>query len=167
MHVPWFVLSLPSFLMLVDVLICLYVISALYIVLPCKLYQIALVLLNARMSAKSFNIWSGPLLLPLASLMLSKFSLISPLVSFYLSSLDSVAFSVTLRLTLFLCYRALCRLSVFSFCKLLHLSLTSPVTWNMVCKVIQTSEFIGCLCECSINSFLCFFPWISMVTLIW
>ncbi|XP_058204110.1 probable 3-deoxy-D-manno-octulosonic acid transferase, mitochondrial isoform X1 [Rhododendron vialii] len=40
---------------------------------------IALVLLNARMSAKSFNSWSGPLLLPLASLMLSKFSLISPL----------------------------------------------------------------------------------------
>ncbi|KAI8563176.1 hypothetical protein RHMOL_Rhmol03G0092100 [Rhododendron molle] len=40
---------------------------------------IALVLLNARMSAKSFKSWSGPLLLPLASLMLSKFSLISPL----------------------------------------------------------------------------------------
>ncbi|XAR69692.1 Lipid IV(A) 3-deoxy-D-manno-octulosonic acid transferase [Bertholletia excelsa] len=40
---------------------------------------IALALLNARMSTKSFNNWFGPLVLPLTSLMLSKFSLISPL----------------------------------------------------------------------------------------
>ncbi|XP_054800960.1 probable 3-deoxy-D-manno-octulosonic acid transferase, mitochondrial isoform X2 [Prosopis cineraria] len=40
---------------------------------------IALVLLNARMSKKSFKVWSSPLLLPLISLMLSKFSLICPL----------------------------------------------------------------------------------------
>ncbi|KAK9290132.1 hypothetical protein L1049_008298 [Liquidambar formosana] len=40
---------------------------------------IALALLNARMSEKSFNRWSGPVLLPLISLMLSQFSLIAPL----------------------------------------------------------------------------------------
>ncbi|XP_028077741.1 probable 3-deoxy-D-manno-octulosonic acid transferase, mitochondrial isoform X3 [Camellia sinensis] len=40
---------------------------------------IALALLNARMSTRSFNGWSGPLVLPLTSLMLSKFSLIAPL----------------------------------------------------------------------------------------
>jgi len=42
--------------------------------------QIVLALLNARMSAKSFKRFSGPVLLPLISLMLSKFSLIVPLV---------------------------------------------------------------------------------------
>ncbi|XP_062207504.1 probable 3-deoxy-D-manno-octulosonic acid transferase, mitochondrial [Phragmites australis] len=40
---------------------------------------IAVVLLNARMSLKSFNHWSLPLGLPLVSLMLSKLSLIVPL----------------------------------------------------------------------------------------
>ncbi|KAK7345430.1 hypothetical protein VNO77_16034 [Canavalia gladiata] len=40
---------------------------------------ITLALLNARMSEKSFKIWSGSVLLPLISLMLSKFSLIVPL----------------------------------------------------------------------------------------
>ncbi|KAL5137098.1 putative 3-deoxy-D-manno-octulosonic acid transferase, mitochondrial [Glycine soja] len=40
---------------------------------------IKLALLNARMSEKSFKIWSRPVLLPLISLMLSKFSLIVPL----------------------------------------------------------------------------------------
>ncbi|KAK1276068.1 hypothetical protein QJS04_geneDACA010064 [Acorus gramineus] len=40
---------------------------------------IVLALLNARISAKSFGRWSGPLALPLISSMLSKFSLISPL----------------------------------------------------------------------------------------
>ncbi|XP_050243400.1 probable 3-deoxy-D-manno-octulosonic acid transferase, mitochondrial isoform X2 [Quercus robur] len=43
------------------------------------IYQIVLALLNARMSSKSFKKFSGPLLLPLISLMLSKFSLIVPL----------------------------------------------------------------------------------------
>lgn len=40
---------------------------------------IALALLNARMSTKSFNRWSKSWLLPLISLMLSKFSVIIPL----------------------------------------------------------------------------------------
>ncbi|CAI8602550.1 unnamed protein product [Vicia faba] len=40
---------------------------------------ITLALLNARISEKSFNLWSGSLFLPLISLMLSKFSLIVPL----------------------------------------------------------------------------------------
>ncbi|KAK7392548.1 hypothetical protein VNO78_20991 [Psophocarpus tetragonolobus] len=40
---------------------------------------IPLALLNARMSEKSFKLWSGSLVLPLISLMLSKFSLIVPL----------------------------------------------------------------------------------------
>ncbi|CAK8571405.1 unnamed protein product [Lathyrus sativus] len=40
---------------------------------------ITLALLNARVSEKSFNLWSGSLFLPLISLMLSKFSLIVPL----------------------------------------------------------------------------------------
>lgn len=42
--------------------------------------QIKLALLNARVSSTSFKRWSGPVLLPLISLMLSKFSLIAPLV---------------------------------------------------------------------------------------
>ncbi|KAK2655000.1 hypothetical protein Ddye_008052 [Dipteronia dyeriana] len=42
-------------------------------------HGIALALLNARVSAKSFKQWSRPMLLPLISLLLSKFSLISPL----------------------------------------------------------------------------------------
>ncbi|KAL5976448.1 hypothetical protein ACLOJK_020780 [Asimina triloba] len=40
---------------------------------------IAVALLNAHISAKSFKLWSGPAALPLISLMLSKFSLIAPL----------------------------------------------------------------------------------------
>ncbi|EOA20627.1 hypothetical protein CARUB_v10000940mg [Capsella rubella] len=40
---------------------------------------IPLALLNARMSTKSFKRWSSPLVLPLISLLLSKFSLIAPL----------------------------------------------------------------------------------------
>ncbi|XP_019416087.1 PREDICTED: probable 3-deoxy-D-manno-octulosonic acid transferase, mitochondrial [Lupinus angustifolius] len=40
---------------------------------------IKLALLNARMSEKSFKIWSRSVVLPLISLMLSKFSLIAPL----------------------------------------------------------------------------------------
>lgn len=42
--------------------------------------QIAVALLNARVSTKSFKLWSGPVARPLISLMLSKFSLIAPLV---------------------------------------------------------------------------------------
>ncbi|XP_059646761.1 probable 3-deoxy-D-manno-octulosonic acid transferase, mitochondrial isoform X1 [Cornus florida] len=41
--------------------------------------SISLALLNARMSAKSFKNWSRAVVLPLTSLMLSKFSLIIPL----------------------------------------------------------------------------------------
>ncbi|XLU44229.1 hypothetical protein S245_039043, partial [Arachis hypogaea] len=42
--------------------------------------DITLALLNARMSEKSFEVWSRPVLLPLISLMLSEFSLIAPLL---------------------------------------------------------------------------------------
>ncbi|PPE02876.1 hypothetical protein GOBAR_DD00083 [Gossypium barbadense] len=42
---------------------------------------IGLALLNARLSAKSFRHWSRPVLFPLISLLLSKFSLIAPLSS--------------------------------------------------------------------------------------
>ncbi|ONM36326.1 putative 3-deoxy-D-manno-octulosonic acid transferase mitochondrial [Zea mays] len=42
---------------------------------------IAVALLNARISLKSFNHWSMPLMFPLVSLMLSKLSLVVPLVS--------------------------------------------------------------------------------------
>ncbi|XP_047977621.1 probable 3-deoxy-D-manno-octulosonic acid transferase, mitochondrial [Salvia hispanica] len=41
--------------------------------------QIALALLNGRISTKSFRNWSNPVILPLIKLMLSKFSLILPL----------------------------------------------------------------------------------------
>uniref|UniRef100_A0A0E0CAI6 Lipid IV(A) 3-deoxy-D-manno-octulosonic acid transferase n=1 Tax=Oryza meridionalis TaxID=40149 RepID=A0A0E0CAI6_9ORYZ len=44
--------------------------------------RIAVVLLNARMSLKSFNRWSSPIGLQLVSLMLSKLSLIIPLSTF-------------------------------------------------------------------------------------
>eukprot|EP00258_Populus_trichocarpa_P026896 XP_024442915.1 probable 3-deoxy-D-manno-octulosonic acid transferase, mitochondrial isoform X5 [Populus trichocarpa] len=42
---------------------------------------ILLALLNARVSMKSFKLWSSPVLFPLISLLLSKFSLIIPLSS--------------------------------------------------------------------------------------
>lgn len=45
--------------------------------------QITLALLNARMSRVSYQNWSLPVILPLTSLLLSKFSLIVPLVSLY------------------------------------------------------------------------------------
>ncbi|RZS27268.1 hypothetical protein BHM03_00060707 [Ensete ventricosum] len=44
------------------------------------IYQIPVALLNARMSCKSFKRWSRTFALPLISLMLSKISLIAPLV---------------------------------------------------------------------------------------
>ncbi|XP_077235887.1 KDO transferase A isoform X1 [Tasmannia lanceolata] len=50
---------------------------------------IAVALLNARVSAKSFRLWSGPVALPLVSLMLSKFSLISPL-----STVEAIRFQL-------------------------------------------------------------------------
>ncbi|XP_010243383.1 PREDICTED: probable 3-deoxy-D-manno-octulosonic acid transferase, mitochondrial isoform X1 [Nelumbo nucifera] len=50
---------------------------------------ITLALLNARMSSKSFKCWSGPVALPLISLMLSKFSLIAPL-----STLEAIHFQL-------------------------------------------------------------------------
>ncbi|XP_037493153.1 probable 3-deoxy-D-manno-octulosonic acid transferase, mitochondrial isoform X2 [Jatropha curcas] len=50
---------------------------------------ISLALLNARVSTKSFRLWSQPLLLPLISLMLSKFSLIIPL-----STMQAICFQV-------------------------------------------------------------------------
>ncbi|KAJ9181466.1 hypothetical protein P3X46_009594 [Hevea brasiliensis] len=53
------------------------------------LYQISLALLNARVSMKSFRLWSQPVLLPLISLMLSKFSLIIPL-----SSMQAIRFQI-------------------------------------------------------------------------
>ncbi|GAY33302.1 hypothetical protein CUMW_006610 [Citrus unshiu] len=53
------------------------------------IYQIALGLLNARVSSKSFKQWSGPLFRPLISLLLSKFSLIAPL-----STLQAIRFQL-------------------------------------------------------------------------
>ncbi|KAF2953393.1 probable 3-deoxy-D-manno-octulosonic acid transferase, mitochondrial isoform X4 [Oryza sativa Japonica Group] len=53
------------------------------------IYQIAVVLLNARMSLKSFNRWSLPLGLQLVSLMLSKLSLVIPL-----STIQAVRFQL-------------------------------------------------------------------------
>ncbi|XP_060670729.1 probable 3-deoxy-D-manno-octulosonic acid transferase, mitochondrial isoform X1 [Ziziphus jujuba] len=52
---------------------------------------IALALLNARVSAKSFNRWSTPVILPLIALMLSKFSLIVPL-----SNMQAIHFQLLL-----------------------------------------------------------------------
>jgi 3-deoxy-D-manno-octulosonic-acid transferase len=53
------------------------------------IFQIAVVLLNARMSLKSFNRWSLPLGLQLVSLMLSKLSLVIPL-----STIQAVRFQL-------------------------------------------------------------------------
>ncbi|KAK3162523.1 hypothetical protein QOZ80_1BG0090530 [Eleusine coracana subsp. coracana] len=50
---------------------------------------VAVALLNARMSLKSFNRWSAPLGLPLVSLMLSKLSLVVPL-----STIQAVRFQL-------------------------------------------------------------------------
>ncbi|PON56115.1 3-deoxy-D-manno-octulosonic-acid transferase, N-terminal [Parasponia andersonii] len=52
---------------------------------------IALALINARMSTKSFKRWSSPWLLPVISLMLSKFSLIIPL-----STMQAINFQLLL-----------------------------------------------------------------------
>ncbi|KAH9738470.1 putative 3-deoxy-D-manno-octulosonic acid transferase [Citrus sinensis] len=52
-------------------------------------HGIALGLLNARVSTKSFKQWSGPLFRPLISLLLSKFSLIAPL-----STLQAIRFQL-------------------------------------------------------------------------
>ncbi|XP_068661813.1 probable 3-deoxy-D-manno-octulosonic acid transferase, mitochondrial [Aristolochia californica] len=49
------------------------------LVLSASKKGIAVALLNARVSTKSFKLWSGPVGLPLISLMLSKISLIAPL----------------------------------------------------------------------------------------
>ncbi|XP_076944268.1 putative 3-deoxy-D-manno-octulosonic acid transferase, mitochondrial [Bidens hawaiensis] len=49
------------------------------LVLSASAKGVMLALINARMSIKSFNNWSRPVVRPLASLMLSKFSLILPL----------------------------------------------------------------------------------------
>ncbi|KAG8648632.1 hypothetical protein MANES_08G018900v8 [Manihot esculenta] len=51
--------------------------------------RISLALLNARLSMKSFRLWSQPVLLPLISLMLSQFSLIVPL-----STMQAIRFQV-------------------------------------------------------------------------
>ncbi|XP_031500335.1 probable 3-deoxy-D-manno-octulosonic acid transferase, mitochondrial isoform X3 [Nymphaea colorata] len=45
----------------------------------CVIYQVSLALLNARMSIKSFKLWSNIAVKPLMSSILSRFSLISPL----------------------------------------------------------------------------------------
>ncbi|CAK7343354.1 unnamed protein product [Dovyalis caffra] len=50
---------------------------------------ISLALLNARVSMKSFKLWSAPVLFPLISLMLSKFSMIVPL-----SSMQAIRFQL-------------------------------------------------------------------------
>ncbi|KAK4478705.1 hypothetical protein RD792_014202 [Penstemon davidsonii] len=60
---------------------------------------IALVLLNGRMSAKSFQSWSKPVFLPLVALMLSKFSLILPL-----STLQGIHFQLLQAPPLFIRY---------------------------------------------------------------
>ncbi|CAH9113911.1 unnamed protein product [Cuscuta epithymum] len=49
------------------------------IVMCAAKHGMALALLNARMSRKSYQMWSLPVILPLTSLLLSKFSLIVPL----------------------------------------------------------------------------------------
>ncbi|KAJ4882369.1 putative 3-deoxy-D-manno-octulosonic acid transferase [Raphanus sativus] len=59
------------------------------LIMSAALLRIPLALLNARMSTKSFKRWSSPLFLPLASLLLSKFSLIAPL-----SSLQGIHFQL-------------------------------------------------------------------------
>lgn len=75
---------------------CLLFLLTYYHVFYVHGWQISLALLNARVSTKSFNLWSAPVLLPLISLMLSKFSLIVPLVcipSCYMLSMSSVLLS--------------------------------------------------------------------------
>uniref|UniRef100_A0A2P2JTP7 Uncharacterized protein MANES_08G018900 n=1 Tax=Rhizophora mucronata TaxID=61149 RepID=A0A2P2JTP7_RHIMU len=81
---------------------------------------ISLTLLNARMSEKSFMLWMQPMLLPLISLMLSKFSLIVPLVctcAFLLISCLPLLFYCHCLIGF---YRVLCKQSIFSFCRPHH-----------------------------------------------
>ncbi|XP_022143949.1 probable 3-deoxy-D-manno-octulosonic acid transferase, mitochondrial isoform X2 [Momordica charantia] len=59
------------------------------LILGASQHGITMVLLNARMSPRSFKRWSAPVLLPLISFMLSKFSLILPL-----SNLQAIQFQL-------------------------------------------------------------------------
>ncbi|XP_074276730.1 putative 3-deoxy-D-manno-octulosonic acid transferase, mitochondrial isoform X3 [Silene latifolia] len=59
------------------------------LIMSAAINKIFLALLNARMSEKSFRRWSAPSVLPLITLMLSKFSLISPL-----STTESIRFQL-------------------------------------------------------------------------
>lgn len=96
---------------------------------PCSL-QIAMALLNARMSAMSFNRWSIPVFLPLISFMLSKFSLILPLVSIVNFPCKIDFFSSSLIFVL--CIRAIYRPYGSSYCRLHHWSSVLLVIWNLV-----------------------------------
>lgn len=112
--------------------VCYTVTSLIYSVFFFQLYQISLAILNARMSLKSFRIWSAPVVLPVAKLILSKFSLIVPLVCTGFSV--SKVFCYNLYWT-FICYRATHRPSIFSYCKHRHWPSIFLVIWNLVCHI--------------------------------
>lgn len=96
--------------------------------------QISMALLNARMSAMSFKRWSIPVVLPLISLMLSKFSLILPLVWTIELSLWKL-FLFPCVIDVVLCFRATYRPSGSSYCRLRHRSSVLLVIWNLVCTI--------------------------------
>lgn len=73
------VVCCDSLIVFIDLDVCIFHLLCSVTTL-CNAFQIALGLLNARVSTKSFKQWSGPLFRPLISLLLSKFSLIAPLV---------------------------------------------------------------------------------------
>ncbi|KAL8039639.1 hypothetical protein ABFX02_10G049500 [Erythranthe guttata] len=75
------------------------------------IYQIAMTLLNGRMSTKSFQNWSHPLFLPLISLMLSKFSLILPL-----STIQGIRFQLLQASPVIINYSGDLKYAVADFC---------------------------------------------------
>ncbi|KAL7096712.1 hypothetical protein ACP275_10G096700 [Erythranthe tilingii] len=72
---------------------------------------IAMTLLNGRMSTKSFQNWSHPLILPLISLMLSKFSLILPL-----STIQGIHFQLLQASPVIINYSGDLKYAVADFC---------------------------------------------------
>lgn len=96
--------------------------------------QIALALLNARISSKSFQYWSLPVFLPLVAFLLSKFALIVPLVcTLSMNQIFRPQDTATISVFQKICNRAIHRQFSCSCCELHHLSSTFLVTLNTVC----------------------------------
>lgn len=116
------VVCCDSLILFIDLDVCIFHLLCSVTTL-CNAFQIALGLLNARVSTKSFKQWSGPLFRPLISLLLSKFSLIAPLVCAPLLLTELILLLLFCRLS---CYASQSTLQAIRF----QLLEASPSTIN-------------------------------------